>query len=161
VSGVDAVAAAAGGTLCFRARRLPHDFAAAAKRLRDTDDVMLVICGDGAYPRDLLLVRPAPICVPAVARRASDLSRIIDEYARDAVAELAAGRTELTNADQSWVRQYAAASLGEVEKATLRLVAIRTSRNVSAAAARLGMAPVSLAKWLGRRQPLPAVRREP
>ena len=48
--------------------------------------------------------------------------------------------------------------LAEIEKATLRLVAIRSSRNVSAAAARLGMAPVSLSRWIGRRTlpPMPA-----
>jgi DNA-binding transcriptional LysR family regulator len=33
----------------------------------------------------------------------------------------------------------------------LRLVAIRESRNLSNAAARLGMAPVSLSRWIGRR----------
>jgi hypothetical protein len=35
-------------------------------------------------------------------------------------------------------------TLAEIEKATLRLVAIRASRNMSDAAARLGMASVSL-----------------
>jgi hypothetical protein len=38
------------------------------------------------------------------------------------------------------------------EKATLRLVAIRASRNMSGAAERLGMAPVSLSRWLDRRK---------
>jgi len=42
--------------------------------------------------------------------------------------------------------------LPDIEKATLRLVAIRESRNLSAAAARLGMAPVSLSRWIGRRK---------
>jgi len=39
-----------------------------------------------------------------------------------------------------------------IEKATLRLVAIRESRNLSSAAAPLGMAPVSLSRWIGRRK---------
>jgi len=34
----------------------------------------------------------------------------------------------------------------------LRLVAIRASRSVSAAAERIGMAPVSLLNWLERRK---------
>jgi hypothetical protein len=50
------------------------------------------------------------------------------------------------------MRDHAAASLAEVEKATLRLVTLRTSRNMRHAAARLGMAPVSLFRWLGRRK---------
>jgi hypothetical protein len=50
------------------------------------------------------------------------------------------------------VRIHSAASLPDIEKATLRLVAIRESRNLSGAAARLGMAPVSLSRWVGRRR---------
>jgi ActR/RegA family two-component response regulator len=50
------------------------------------------------------------------------------------------------------VRQHAVTSLAEVEKATLRLVALRTSRNPSNAAARLGMASVSLSRWVDRRK---------
>jgi hypothetical protein len=56
------------------------------------------------------------------------------------------------------VRKNAASSLPEIEKATLRLVALRHSRNLSQAAARLGMAPVSLSRWIGRREmPMPVV----
>jgi hypothetical protein len=59
------------------------------------------------------------------------------------------------------VRQYAAASLAEVEKATLRLLALRTSRNMSVAASRLGMAAVSLSRWLGRRKLPPMMLSDP
>jgi DNA-binding protein Fis len=53
------------------------------------------------------------------------------------------------------VQGHAAGSLAEIEKATLRLVTLRTAGNLSDAAARLGMAPVSLDKWLRhRRSPL-------
>jgi hypothetical protein len=54
------------------------------------------------------------------------------------------------------VREHAAASLTEIEAATLRLITLRTSRNLSDAAARLGMSPVSLSRWLGRRKLPPA-----
>jgi hypothetical protein len=50
----------------------------------------------------------------------------------------------------SWVLEHAAVSLPEIEKATLRRVALRSSANVSRAATRLGMAPVSLSRWLAR-----------
>jgi ActR/RegA family two-component response regulator len=56
-----------------------------------------------------------------------------------------------TSDDHGWVRDNAAASLAEIEKATLRLVTLRASHNLSHAAERLGMAPVSLSRWLSRR----------
>jgi DNA-binding protein Fis len=43
-------------------------------------------------------------------------------------------------------------SLSAIEKAVLRCVALRSSTNMSRAAARLGMAPVSLSRWLERRR---------
>jgi hypothetical protein len=154
-SSARALAASAGGSLCVRTRRLPRDFSALVARLRATDDVLFIVCieHDNADP---LLVRPAPIVVPALDSRAAELDRVITEYAADAVAELGAPRSGFTDADRAWVREHAATSLAEVEKATLRLVAIRTSRNLSTAAARLGMAPVSLLRWLVRRK-LPAM----
>jgi DNA-binding transcriptional LysR family regulator len=42
--------------------------------------------------------------------------------------------------------------MSEIEKTTLRLVALRASRNMSNAAERLGMAPVSLSRWIDRRR---------
>jgi hypothetical protein len=53
--------------------------------------------------------------------------------------------------DREWVRKHSAASLPDIEKGTRRLIAVRVSRNVSVAAERLGMAPVSLSRWIGRR----------
>lgn len=86
-----------------------------------------------------------------------ELPRIVDEYAIDAVAELRALGEGFTAADRQWVLANAPLTLAEIEKATLRLVAIRASRNMSDAAARLGMAPVSLSRWVGRRK-LPPMR---
>jgi hypothetical protein len=91
--------------------------------------------------------------VPPLRERAGDLKRIVDEYARDAIAALRAPRAGFTNRDRAWILQHRASSLSEIEKATLRLVAIRASRSISAAAARLGMAPVSLLRWIGHRRP--------
>jgi len=63
-----------------------------------------------------------------------------------------------TEADRRWVIESASATLAEIEKTALRLVAIRMSRTLSRAAERLGMAPVSLSRWIGRRQLPPADR---
>jgi hypothetical protein len=83
------------------------------------------------------------------------LPRIVDEYVFDAIVELAPPPRSLTlgDRDRQWLIEHAAAmSQSEIEKATLRLVALRSSVNMSHAAARLGMAPVSLARWAGRRR---------
>ena len=99
-----------------------------------------------------VLDAPAPLVLPPLATRCGDLDRIIAEYAADAMAELAAPANGFTASDHSWVREHAARSLDEIEKATLRLTAVNTSSNVSAAAARLGMALPSLQRWLDRRR---------
>jgi hypothetical protein len=155
---VDALAAfeaAAGGSLCIRRRRPPHDFLSLVTKLRRSDNVQY-ICLD----RDSLqwLVRPGPIEVPPLEERTADLPRIVDEYVFDATVELAPmPRTlVLANRDRRWLLKRAATmSLSEIEKAALRLVALRSSVNLSHAAARLGMAAVSLSRWIARRK-LPA-----
>lgn len=150
-SGVAAFEAAIGGSLCVRSRRLPSDFPALVARLRDADDVLCAICTAAVADPRSPLVLPAPLAVPPLSQRSAELDRIIAEYASDAIEELAAPASSFTAGDHAWVRGHAAASLADIEKATLRVVAIRTSRNLSGAAARLGMAVVSLSRWLGRR----------
>jgi hypothetical protein len=133
-----------------RSRRLPRDFASVIAALRSPSSrVQLVVCTETTW--DTVPALAAPIVVPALASREAELDRIIAEYAEDAIAQLGTPRTGFLAADRAWVREYAATSLPEIEKATLRLVAIRESRNLSNAAARLGMAPVSLSRWIGRR----------
>jgi hypothetical protein len=144
------------GTLCLRLERLPMDFGQVSAQLRATRDVMLIFCAHSRAEADPLLTRPAPIIVPPLARRSAELDRIIAEYAGDALFELGAPTSSFTAADHAWVRKHTAASLAEIEAATLRLITLRTSRNLSHAAARLGMSPVSLSRWLGRRKLLPA-----
>jgi hypothetical protein len=140
------------GTLCIRLEREPTDIDEAVPLLRAADDVMLILCATPYATSSRLLIRPAPIVVPPLASRAHELERIVDEYAADAIADLGAPRDCLTAADRGWVREHAAGSLAEIEAATLRLVTLRTSRNMSHAAARLGMALVSLSRWVGRRE---------
>lgn len=157
-SGMQALAAAQGGTLCVRSRRLPRDFDEVAAELRDPEArTQLIVCA-GA-PEDCKPFLAVPVTIPPLADREAELDRIITEYAEDAIAALGAPRGGFLAADRAWVREHAASSLPEIEKATLRLVAIRDSRNLSNAAARLGMAPVSLSRWIGRRRlPMQVVR---
>ena len=151
-TGAAAFEAAAGGTLCVRSRRLPRDFPSLVPRIRSTSDVLLMVVADPRDDAHPLLVRPEPITVPPLAGRAHELPRIVDEFARDAVSELRALRPGFTDVDQAWVLKHGATSLAEIEKATLRLVALRASRTLSDAAARLGMAPASLTLWISRRR---------
>jgi len=150
-TGMPAFAAATGGSLCVRSLRLPRDFRNVIAALRDPDSrVQLVVCAQASEDCEPYLA--VPITVPPLTSRQDELDRIITEYADDAIAELGTSRTGFLPPDREWVRTHSASSLPDIEKATLRLVAIRESRNLSSAAARLGMAPVSLSRWIGRRK---------
>jgi hypothetical protein len=145
-----AFAAATGGSVCVRSLRLPKDFGSVLAAFRaPTSRVQLVICGWPSEDYEAYLA--APIAVPTLTSRPDETDRIITEYAEDAVAELGA-RTGFLPADHAWVKAHSASTLPDIKKATLRLVAIRDSRNLSNAAARLGMALVSLSRWIGRRK---------
>jgi hypothetical protein len=154
-NGGAACQAARGGSLCMRGHRLPRTFPSLAAQLRETHNVVPVICVAKANEASPFLIRPEPIWLPPLAARMGEVPRVVDEYARDAIVELRAPNASFTDDDRDWVLQCAAASLAEIEKATLRLVALKISGNVRQAAARLGMAPVSLSRWVGRRKPLP------
>jgi hypothetical protein len=145
-----AVDAAAGGSLCVRASRPPKDLAALVERTREPSAcVQLVLCwGEGLG--DPVFFRP--IEVPTLSTRVHEVPRIIDEYAQDAIESLGAPPGSFTSADHRWVLDHVAPSLAEIEKATVRRVALRVAPSMSAAAARLGMAPVSLWRWLERRR---------
>jgi hypothetical protein len=151
--GMAAIQAAAGGSLCVWARRLPRDFEDVRCALQDpAARVQLILCA--REPSDAGIFVGTPITVPRLATRADDLTRIIDEYAADAAATLGMQPNSFPSSDREWVLENAAYSLPEIEKATRRLLAIRETGNLNQAAARLGMARISLKKWIGRR-PLP------
>lgn len=152
-TGMEALAAAAGGSLCIRSHRLPPDFAEVVQALFDrTSRAQFIVCSGAA--RKYERCRVTPIAIPLPTSRPREIDRIIDEYAHDAMVALSTSRTVFQGVDRAWVRQHASATLPEIEITTLRLVALRASRNLNQAAARLGMAAVSLDRWIGRR-PLP------
>lgn len=156
-SSVTALAAAAGGWLCVRTRRLPRDFPTMVAQLRNTDDVLFVVCAGDHEAAHPFLVRPASLHLPPLAGRAAEIDRVIAEYAADASTDLGVAPGTFTDRDHAWVRQHAATSLHEIEKATLRIVAVRASTNMSDAASRLRIAPVSLSKWIDRRRLRPVL----
>jgi hypothetical protein len=151
LTGAEALAAATGGTMCVRRHRLPPDFNAVVEALRaPSSQVQLMVCADALV--DCGPTRLLPIVIPPLATRAAELDQIIREYAKEAMIEIGRPYQGFLPADHAWVRDHASTSLPEIEKATRRLVALRLSPNVSNAAARLGMAPVSLSRWIGRRR---------
>lgn len=154
-SGASAFVAAAGGSLCLRRRRLPPDSPVIVRQLRHSVDVQYILCSgeDDLHPFGVV---PSPILVPPLSHRAVEIPRIINEYARDAISTLRARPSDFTDADRAWVLHHSSGSLSEIEKGTLRMVALRMSTSMSDAAVRLGMAPVSLSRWVGRRRRPPA-----
>jgi len=153
-SSLAAFKAAGGGSLCIRNSRAPRDIDALMKRIHEPDsDVQLFVCVRNRHRR-LTLTGTASIDVPPLQLRGVELPRIADEYAQEAIASLGVTNRCFTLEDKARVMQYCAQSLDDIEKATLRVVAIRATDNLSQAAARLGMAPVSLHRWMARRLPM-------
>ena len=118
--------------------------------------VQLIVCAESRQHTKPYHIEP--IVIPPLSSRPQEIPRIIDEYADEAAAAVSAA-VHLTAADRDWILRSSSASISEIEKGTRRLLAIRNHDDNTAAAARsLGMAPISLARWIGRRA-LPERRR--
>lgn len=152
-SGVAAVEAARGGSLCVARAGLPRDFSSMVAMVRDpAASVQIIVCGEAGHAEDPVLIKPVPIQVPPLAARAGELPRIVDEYARDAIATLGAFERDFTEADRGWVAEHGAHTWAELEMVTERVVALRNSSTITEAAERLGMVPSTLRKWLCNRK---------
>ncbi|HEX8115558.1 MAG TPA: FHA domain-containing protein [Kofleriaceae bacterium] len=147
-----ALQSAVGGSLCLLRRRMPRDASAVLDEIRSSNPrVQLIVCmyESERIPIESLLAYT--IDIPPLAAREHELGQIISEYAMEAMRELRTARSIFTAEDHEWVRTFSASSLSEIEKGTRRLVALRADRTLAGAAARLKMAPVSLSRWLERR----------
>jgi Inner membrane component of T3SS, cytoplasmic domain len=147
--GLEALSAARGGSLCVRSSRPPADFIKVIAALRDPDSpVQLIVCDATAHDAEALLA--VPITIPALSTRREEVPHIVEEYLLDAARQLGAPRRVVPE-DRDWVLAHSAASLHEIEKGTRRLTALRAAGTILGAADLLGMASVSLRRWLGRR----------
>jgi hypothetical protein len=156
-TGMAALGAATGGSVCMRSRSLPRDFAEVTAVLRAPGaPIQLILCGQ-RLPDRLELVL-APIQIPALSTRQHELDQIIDEYARDAALALGIS-SRFTAADRDWVRRHAATSLAEIEKGAWRKLALRETGNIARAAELLGIGYTSLGEWFARRRVQPSARK--
>jgi hypothetical protein len=153
-SGAVALAAAAGGTLCVRSTSLPPDLPALSTLYRPDASAQIMVCLASKKHSGLLL-GSMPIELPSLRGRETEWDTLIDEYVGEACAALAVPTTGPTDDERRWIMQRAR-TLADIEKAVFRLVTIKHSKSLSKAAARLGMAPVSLSRWWKRRALPPA-----
>jgi hypothetical protein len=162
--GVDALTAANGGTLCIRTSSFPHDIDDVMRRFCEPGcDVQLFLCMQYGR-RKTFFAGAQPIEIPSLQGRDRDLTRIIQEFAQDAITSLGVPQTAFLDEDRRWVLDNADYTIPEIQKATLRVVALRASRNLHQASLLLGIKAISLSHWLERRGQLPfgtAMNQEP
>lgn len=152
---MDALAEAAGGTLCVLRREQPKDFDEVAAALRGPQArALLVVCanappkGNDVASRIVTSVRS--IDLPPLFNRARELRRIIDAYAQDAITAYGGGW--LAPEDWEWIERNASGTHHEVGMATRRIVALhRCEDSVTRAAKLLSVSHGSLSDWLARR----------
>jgi hypothetical protein len=144
----DASASAHDGTLCMRGGRLPEDVRVLFEERVNPSRLQLIVCDPTPGIAGLRL---AHIEIPPLRTREDEIDRIIDECAVEAFATLDILMAYLSKEDRDLVRIHWSSSIAEIDRAVRRLVALRASRHMSDAAARLGMAPVSLSRWFGRK----------
>jgi len=153
-SGMDALDAAAGGTLCVSRRYQPDDLDAVVSALRTASGrALLMVCAH-ARPRggdiaSQIVTVVRAIVLPPLAHRARELPRLIEAYAADAIAAFGGW---ISPTDRQWVAENAASSLHEIATATRRIVALHAcGEAVTPAAKLLGMSHGALSTWFARR----------
>lgn len=153
--GMDALARAAGGTLCVWRRDQPDDFDEVASALQGPSaKALLMVCAH-APPKgndiaSRIVTTARSIVLPPMSSRARELRRIIEAYAQDAIAAFGGGW--LTPADWDWIEQNASGSLPLIGMATRRIVALHLcDESISRAAKLLSVTHGALSDWLARR----------
>jgi len=149
-TGLHALRAADGGSMVVFPKRLPADYHDVISALRAARTRVQLIAVGPRLPARATPVS-ASIDVPQLSTRPTELARIIDEYARDAAANLGVS-APFPAIDHAWVHAHSADSLVEIERGTSRLIALRAAGNITRAAALLGLAHASLGEWMSRRR---------
>lgn len=150
-----ALEAAMDGSICLRSRRLPADFDLLRESRRNaaTFPTVFICLHRDDRIRDLI---SRPLEIPPLAAQALESHRLLQEAMDEAATALGAERIRIPRPARQGILE-GAASFAELEKTALRVVALAATPNPSQAAERLGMALVSLTRWLHRRPVLMAV----
>jgi hypothetical protein len=150
-NGRTAVAQALDGTVCIDDRKRPADLAEMLHDLhRPGCTAQLMVLARNARKAEMYTA--APVVIPPLRSRPDELERLIKEYEAEAVQRLGISPLELTPAQRAWIREWSGESLPDIQKATLRLIAIRSAGSVAGAAAMLRISHVALGQWLERRR---------
>jgi hypothetical protein len=144
-----ALAAAAGGTLCVSANDLSRALERIVERRREsTTRVQLVILVTAIRRlRPIVATVAEPIVVTPLAKRKHERLRIIHELATDAAAALGIEASRLSEPDLRTILRFDARTLPAIERATLRIVALRHWDYFARAARALGMTHAALMEW--------------
>jgi hypothetical protein len=149
--GLTALAQARDGTVCIDDQRRPGDLDEMLDELhRPGRTAQLMVLAKNA--RHAGVYTPAPVVIPPLRSRRDELERLILEYEVEAVRRLGIDALELTPSQRSWIRARSSETLPEIQKAALRLIAIRHAGSILGAAALLGMSHRGLGTWLERRR---------
>ncbi len=149
--GLTAVAQARDGTICIDDQRRPRDLAAMLDELhRPGHTAQLMVLARDA--RKAEVYTPAPVVIPPLRSRRDELERLIREYEAEASQRLGLGALELTATQRSWIRERSSETLPDLQRGTLRLIAIRHAGSIAGGAALLRMSSQALGKWLERRR---------
>jgi hypothetical protein len=149
-----ALAAAAGGTLCVSANDLLWCVdEIVERRHRSAARVQLIILVTAVRRlRPIVAAVTEPIMLTPLSKRKHELLRIIDELTVEAAHTLGIEPSRLSDADRRTILRFDAGTVPAIERATLRIVALRHWRYFARAAHELGMAHASLMEWAAPRK---------
>jgi hypothetical protein len=154
--GLAAVAQGKNGTVCIDEQRRPKDLVEMLGELhRRNRTTLLMVLARNA--RKAELYTPAPIVIPSLRSRRDEIPQLIMEYEAEAVRRLGIETIELTPAQRAWIADRSSETLPEIQKATLRLIAIRHEGSILGAATLLRMSHQALGAWFARRRFHPAI----
>jgi hypothetical protein len=155
--GLAARHAATEGTLCVDALKLPRDWPELVKELRARGMLRarVIMCAPlGPHSDADAAIAQLPVAttieLPALASRASELARLVQEHASDAAADLGVS-VKFREAD--WERLLARKwhGLAAIAHDARRLVVLR-EWGIVEGAARLGISHAALSRWAQRRR---------
>jgi hypothetical protein len=154
--GQTAIAQARDGTVCIDDGRRPADLARALEVWhRPECAARMMVLARNARKADVYT--PAPVVIPPLRSRRDEVERLVVEYEADAAHRLGISGVELSPAQRAWIRERSGETLPDLQKAALRLLAIRHAGSIYGAAALLKMSHAALGRWLERRRCRPEV----